>query len=284
MKSQSPWRLVAAAALLSVVVACGGGGGGGDAGGSPGAGAAAGGTDTGSSGGTGGAGTPVAPRAEVFNGITLTQTTSADFRETGYIGGQLRPLVITTALTLSPDLVLPDGILYTRVTGVDPRMFDPASAEISLGNFKSANLTLKGLQQHALQVGTYTSNVQVDVCVDAECTRPVAGSPLAVRYTLDVKPAIDLLPVSVVELRGRANTVGATVEVPLNVPEDAKEHWGVAGPLDAAPAPISIGQLPTNTRFSITPGAAAPGTYQGRYRISWMGFEEILVVNYVVTP
>ena len=198
----------------------------------------------------GGSTPPPAPLT--FNPTTVSATFTA---------GGPAPFVINVGANSSAQLAAnmtliahdPDGrILSTATLG-------PAS----VGSFSSYNLTLQ--VNSSLQPGSYSGSFQMDVCLDANCAEPVAGSPVTVPYVIQIlpKPAnAGLTPLTpwsgVSDWETYQHDAGHTGFVPVTLdPSVFATRWLWTGPgtvnyADAPPAStltISGGQVYVNSNW-----------------------------------
>ncbi len=72
---------------------------------------------------------------------------------------------------------MPDAGLYVRVRGTKGYV---------TATFDGQGVTVNGVAPGSLAVGTYRDSVAIDVCYDAQCARPISGSPLALPVTYTV--------------------------------------------------------------------------------------------------
>jgi len=86
-------------------------------------------------------------------------------------------------------ITTPSGPTANRITGSSPALFGQSITGTFTGpidiiqqvNFQAASV---------LGAGSYTDTINVNVCTDAQCTKPIAGSPqsIAVSYTVTGNP------------------------------------------------------------------------------------------------
>lgn len=188
--SSNPWRMVAVrllcAAMLGLLAACGGGGG-----------------DGGSGGGTTGG------------------------SQDGRVSATLTPAVVAATVV---DGTAP-GLIYSvraRVTytGTNPLYVGLASSDGLAQNFgvtivDGSTLDIVLSIDERRPVGSHRGELQLLVCLDPDCRRPVQGSPIRIPVQLEVLPNVGVAAETVLVRSGR--DPAPTLDIPVSVPAAAGE-------------------------------------------------------------
>jgi hypothetical protein len=124
----------------------------------------------------------------------------------------------TVTADATGDLSRLDGqTIYVIV--VDPAgLFDTAPI-VSINPAGTGNrITLRGATLQRQQTGRLAGNLQINVCVDAACTRPLGNSPILVPYDVNVRPGLRFDTGGPVVVNSTVGAQSAPVTVRLEVP------------------------------------------------------------------
>ncbi|HET7792089.1 MAG TPA: hypothetical protein VFL64_01785, partial [Rhizobacter sp.] len=138
-----------------------------------------------------------------------------------------------------------------------------STAAVSPGaNGRDNRLIIQGRPIN-LVAGTFSGPLRVFVCLDVECQRTVAGSPVIVPYTITVRPGIKMnFPTPLTVATGAGSP--RTLELPITLPPGT-EAWSAA--FDFGPNGIAVTNSDTPSPRALVDISALGVGYAGDWPI-----------------
>ena len=212
-------------------------------------------------GGSGGAGSP--------SSGAFSATFSPAALDTSTIQGSSDPANFSATLSYTGT-----STLYLVADG-DPAIVSAVSGSVS-GNTLTGTVTLRG----DLSPGSYSTQLKVLACLDQQCTRQVAGSPVALPITYVVQPNIQVQ--QQVTLQRTGQDPAPSVALPVTVPPAAGTvQLSVTGRTDAIYAIFGGTSLVVTTAQVRAGQYTLQATLQGS---SDPRYHQTVTITYTVNP
>jgi hypothetical protein len=213
----------------------------------------------GGGGGGGGGSNPPAP----------SLTFSADKSAVAFVLSEGEPAALQ-AVTITATGTLPATLFIGAVvegTGIDSTIIGTLSGNQGVFNLRPRSF---------LAAGQYTGRVLLAACSDAACTQLLGNSPVAVAYTVDVRPVLKATPrpVTLTAVSG----AGASQPVAIQLP------FGVATSSVTTPTPgwLTLDNI-SATGFTVNAASMPSGEHSGQVEVTSGGHTLVVPVTYTVT-